>query len=275
MKDLAELEARFTRIARRLPDAALGGDDAAIFESVGGGERLLGFYTPAGVLHALEAYGVLTALRARGYAQFEVRFDLNDFVHTMRLFGDDSLLCDCRLRRARGVEDPCFAEWQRRFRPELLVVEWLALEDPRGEFSAERPRLPGQRHPGSGVGAEVFMMLLISARRLSLHGLIEVPQRFHNALMYSRRAHFFDPLMQGRFLAIADLVRGRSLAEVAWAMERGAIIDTRTGEPITWPVREQACPIDRRLFDYFDLPAWRETCEATRRELGANVRIVG
>lgn len=274
-KRLERLEARFQRIARRLPDAALGADDVDILSSLGraGDERLLGFYTTDGVLHALEAYGVLASLRRRGYARFEVRFALDEFAHTMRLFGDDLLLCDCRLRRARGVEDPCFAEWQRRFVPDLLVVEWLALEDPRGDFSPERPRLPGQRHPGSGVGAEVFMMLIICAQRLGLHGLSETPERFHNALMYSHRAHFFDPIMQGRFLALADLVKTHALADVAWAMERGAVIDTRSGAPIEWQAREQVSPMDRRLLDYFDLPAWRETVEAERAALGPNLAI--
>lgn len=274
MKDLDALEARFQRIARSLPDEALGGDDAEILTSLGrAGDRLLGFYTTDGVLHALEAYGVLSTLRARGYSQFEVQFALDDFAHTMRLFGDSHLLCDCRLRRARGTSDPCFAEWQRRFVPDLLVVEWLSLEDPQGSFSPERPRLPGQRYPGSGVGAEVFMMLLISTRRLGLHGLIEVPERFHNALMYSRRAHFFDPIMQGRFLALADLVRRESLADVAWAMETGRVIDTQSGAPVEWPVRAQVCPVDRRLLDYFDLNAWRRTCAEERAALGPRLLI--
>lgn len=274
MKDLDALEARFQRIARSLPDDVLGGDDNEILESLGRvGDRLLGFYTTDGVLTGLEAYGVLATLRERGYQRFELQFELDDFAHTMRLYGDDLLICDCRLRRARGVEDPCFAEWQRRFLPDLLVVEWLALEDPRGSFNPARPQLPGQRRPGSGVGAEVFMILMICAQRLGLHGIIEVPERFHNALMYSRRAHFFDPLMQGRFLALADLVKRSDLGDVAWAMEDGRVIDTRDGSSVTWPVREQVCPIDPRLLEYFDLEAWRRTCAQERAALGPHLRI--
>lgn len=272
--DLDALEARFRRIARTLPEDVLGADDEALLDDFGGGaERLLGYYTVDGVSRALEAYGVFDALRARGYAQFTVAFEFDDFSHDLKVFGDGLLVCECRLRRARGASDPCVAEWQRRFRPELLVVEWLSLEDPRRDFDERRPRLPGQRHPGSGVGAEVMTLLTICARRLKLHGLIEVPERLHNAIIYRRRTHFFDPIMEGRFLALVDLLDRHSLSELAWAMERGAVIDARDGAPILWLPREQVCPLDGRLWDYFELPAWRSTCAAERHALAGNLRI--
>ena len=265
---LEALEVRFRRIARTLPADLLGADDDAILADLGGdAERLLGFYTQDGVERALEAYGVFDTLRARGYSRFSVSLDLDEFTHDLRVYADDYLVCECRLRQARGATDPCFAEWQRRFVPELLVVEWLSLEDQRRQFDARRPRLPGQRHPGSGVGAEVMTLLTLCARRLKLHGLIEVPERFHNAVIYRRRTHFFDPIMEGRFLALVDLLEGRSLNALAWAMERGAVIDTRTGEPVAWPAREQVCPLDGRLWDYFELPAWRSTCAAERQAM--------
>lgn len=269
-----DLEARFRRIARTLPPELLGSDDDAILADFGGeSERLLGFYTREGIERVLEAYGVFETLRGQGYSRFMVKFDLDEFTHNLKVFADDLLVCECRLRRAKGASDPCVAEWQRRFVPELLVVEWLSLEDPRRTFDARRPRLPGQRYPGSGVGAEVMTMLTICARRLRLHGLIEVPERFHNAVIYRRRTHFFDPMMEGRFLALVDLLEGRSLGEVAWAMENGAVIDTRDGKPVAWPAREQVCPLDGRLWDYFELPAWRSTCAAEHHAMTGCLRI--
>ena len=273
--EIDALEARFRRIARTLPEDELGAGDDAILADLGGGEdRLLGFYTVGGIERALEAYGVYDSLRGQGYTRFAVTFELDDFTHDLKVFADDMLVCEARLRRARGASDPCVAEWQRRFMPELLMVEWLSLEDPRRAFSPDRPRLPGQRHPGSGVGAEVMLLLTICARRLGLHGLIEVPERFHNAVIYRRRTHFFDPIMEGRFLALVDLLDGRSLGEVAWAMENGAVIDTRDGAPIEWPAREQVCPLDGRLWDYFELPAWRSTRAAEHRALTGHLRII-
>jgi hypothetical protein len=79
--------------------------------------------------------------------------------------------------------------------------------------------------------------------------------------------------MEGRFLAVAELLDHHPFAELAWAMEAGGIIDTRTQTPIEWVPREQLCPLDGRLWAYFDLPAWRSTCAAERRALSGQLRL--
>lgn len=266
MKDPTAIEERFQRIAARLPEDLLTGDEGEIMlERQGkGGERLLGFYTAEGVLAALESYGVLDTLRGRGYQHFDVELDLQPFAHTLRLQGDGEVLCDCRMRKARGAADPCIAAFQRDFLPELLVVDWLHLQDPRRSFTPERPKLPGQIHPGSGVGIEVFLILTLCARRLFLHGLIEVPERFHNAVLYER-SHFIDPAWEGTFLAVTELLEDVPLAELAWALESGRVIDDTTGQPVRWLPREQLYPLDERLAAYFELPAWRRERSAARQ----------
>ena len=98
--------------------------------------------------------GVLAALHARGYPDPTIRIEARDGVHRLIVApeaGGESLV-DLRMSegtlpvtepalRARGVE-----------MLSALVVGWLALQDPRASFTAERPRLPGQTHPGLGLG---------------------------------------------------------------------------------------------------------------------------
>ena len=273
MKDYAALSERMQRIARRLPPELLSGAaehdlEDEILTGLGAEpeDRLLGFYTEAGVLAALEAYGILDGMRHRGYSRFEVRFELEDFTHTMKVLSDGLVTCECKLRRVRGASDPCIAAFQRDLLPDLLDVEWLSLSDPKAQFSPERPRLPGQDTPGSGLGAEVFITLVIAARRLGLHGLIEVPERFHNAVFYQNGPRFLDPVFQGRFEALSELVKHHPLAEVAWALEQGRVVDVGDGDaPILWAPREQLYPLDPRLTRYFELPAWRRARSDARR----------
>ena len=279
MDRLDRLAERFERVARALPESVLQGEAGLSPEPSGVGfeaeilgelthresERLLGYYSQAGLEAAFEAYGIYDVLRARGYTDFTVELDLEAFAHKLRLRADGLPVAECVLRRARGAADPCFAEWQRRFLPDLLVVEWLTLGDPRAEFSASRPRLPGQTHPGSGIGAEIFVMLSLCARRLGLHGVLDVPQRFHNAVFYRRRTPFFDPEYEGHFLALLDLLDRHSLPELAWAMEEGRVLEGPDGPPVRWLPREQVLPLDGRLASYFDGPAWRRACARARR----------
>ena len=264
VKDPDELASRFQRIAAELPDDLLTGGDEVLDHFGRGTERLLGFYTADGILAALDSYGVLDTLKTRGYQHFAIDLDLQPYAHGMRLTGDGEVLCDLRLRRARGAADPCIAAFQLDFLPELLVVDWLQLQDPRRRFTDTRPRLPGQLHPGSGVGLEVFLILTLCARRLHLHGVLEVPQHFHNAVLYER-SHFIDPAWEGTFLALRACLEDVPLAELAWALEAGRVVDDTTGEPIRWQPREQLHPLDARLAAYFELPAWRRERAAARQ----------
>lgn len=265
MPHLAELRRRFERIARQIPPDALGGvDDPLLQLTQQPDARLLGYYTAEGCRVALESYGLLDTLRGRGYGHFDVRLELEEYRHTIRVTADDELICVCHLRRARGATDPCIAAFQRDFLPDLLFVEWLSLTDPRAQFSTERPLLPGQDRPGSGIGEAVFLLLFMSARRLRLHGVLEVPEHFHNAVMYREGARFIDPLFEGRFRAVVALLGEHSLAEVSWAMHEGRIIDAADETVMVWQPREQLGILDERLEAYFELSAWRRARDEAR-----------
>ena len=101
---------------------------------------------------------------------------------------------------------------------------------------------------------------------------METPERFHNAVLYRERTHFIDPAWEGTFEALSALLQTRSLAEVAWAMEEGRVVDALTGAPIRWLAREQLLPLDERLSDYFELPAWRRERSAARHRCHPVIR---
>ena len=63
----------------------------------------------------------------------------------------------------------------------LLGLEWLLLQDPSVAFSLERPKLPGQDHPGLGIAIEVQEILIRVCHRLSLEGIWHRPAHYHVA----------------------------------------------------------------------------------------------
>ena len=63
----------------------------------------------------------------------------------------------------------------------LLRIEWLLMQNPRARFTAQRPRLPGQKHPGLGLLADVIALLIVACDRLQLGGLLFVPAHYHTA----------------------------------------------------------------------------------------------
>lgn len=275
---LRELERRYRRIAGTLlpldlqvvqdaPDAGAGepelwGRGEPVTEPAGeAGGRLLGYYTAAGLREALRRYGFLPRVAQVLGAQEDdlvVRVDTGDrFHHVMRILWQpgDRLVLELRLHlQEQPTEAPLSYPTLVPDGPEragYVSCEWLTLQHPGAEFAAERPRLPGQMHPGLGLGAEVQTLLLMLTERLRRHGLLAYPAWFHTAVLYARRFWFLDPLAAGQLLALcrAGAEAELSLGEQSWALELGCVwLD---GAPYTWAARELLFPLSDAARAYF------------------------
>lgn len=206
--------------------------------------RFLDYYTPEGLEYALSRYGILPHLRRLGYANFRVATDREERGDRLRLFahadGVEHLLFEIVLEKRRMGDD------------DMLYVHWLTLRHPRGRFSKERPRLPGQEEPGLGIAKEAGQLLARSAERLQLAGVAFRPAYFHSAYAARFAMVFADPAQQGRFEAMLRDFGDRPLLEITHAMAEGRV--RLDGQPYTWEAGEMVAylaprPVDRAAID--------------------------
>lgn len=203
--------------------------------------RFLGLFTRHGLEMALERYGLLERLRARGFRRLRVELDLQDPMgHTLRILSGPEpprVLVELRLRRDRATLPG----------RELLSVEWLRLQDVGAPFSDRRPRLPGQEHPGLGLLQDVATLLILGAARLGLDGLTFVSEHYHLAAQAEQITHFLDPREEARFQTAQRAVRGLSLQEAAAAVDGGRVVHRRTGEMYRWRPARLVHPVGKEL----------------------------
>lgn len=203
--------------------------------------RLLGYYSRQGMELALERTGFLDRLRAKGFDRPLLEFDLdNPTGDTVRVFAGPSrndLLIELRMRIDRR-EMPDFA---------LLRIEWLLLQNPRQEFTPERPPLPGQKHPGLGMLHETIAMLILACDRLQLDGVVFVPAHFHVAIQGRRQLRFLKPADEARFRALEIALQGLPLPEATRAVEQGKVVEAATGEPFRWEPAAMVLPVSEPL----------------------------
>ena len=114
-------------------------------------------------------------------------------------------------------------------RLQMLVIEWLRLQNPRQSFG-ERMPLPGQMHPGLGIGSEIDSVLVGLATDSHRDGILNLPEHWYNAYLYTKSSKpykFMNPAFQGFFQSICDAleddIRTRGLPTVAWAIFRGLL----------------------------------------------------
>jgi hypothetical protein len=258
----------------RRPGPAIGlpsaDEVATLVPSRSHGTMLLDHYAPEDVREALGRYGVVQRLAVRGFGEPEVELETAEPEHQVVRVravreGRSWLLGEAFLRAGEFETEAPFAEVLHGRRMRMLFIQWLRLQDPSRAFTAERPALPGQDHPGLGVGREVMAMFLGMADRLEFAGIVSCPEFAHNAVLYKRSFRFFDPAAQGRFEALATLVPRSRLAELAWAVERGRVLDGLTGEPLRWAREEMLCPTSALLREHFEAAAYHRRADEARQ----------
>jgi hypothetical protein len=156
------------------------------------------------------------------------------------VYGDRSrreLLIEARARIDRGAL-PGLA---------LLRIEWLLLQNPRAEFTTDRPRLPGQSHPGLGMSQDIVALLILACDRLQLDGLVFVPAHYHSASQSRKWLRFLDPADEGLFRALHGLLHGLPLSEATRAVDEKRVVDARTGEPFVWRPMPMGLPVTDRF----------------------------
>ncbi|MCS7183016.1 MAG: histone deacetylase [Thermoanaerobaculum sp.] len=203
--------------------------------------RFLGAFSPVRVELVLERMGLLQQIRAKGFACPTVSLELDHPLgHTLRIFGDpqrSELLLELRVARtSRAI--PGF---------EVLAVEWLLLQNPRAAFTPDRPPLPGQQHPGLGLLAEVFALLVRLCEELALDGLYFRPSHYHLAALARRHATFLQPEHAALFSALAHLLAQVPLPEASRLVHEGKIINRATGERIQWEAFPMVLPVSQHL----------------------------
>lgn len=230
------------------------------------GDLFLDRLTPAALERELEAAGIYDQLAARGYSGFTLETSRVDREHRLRLLaaGVEQPLMELRVSemtcvpkepmlRARGVEVLY-----------LLAVHWLSLQDPRAEFAPGRPALPGQLHPGLGIGRRLLARLLAWAYDWGKDALVNYPAYYHNAVLYSRIFRFLSARREGRLEALRRDLAPLGLNEAAWAIEQGRVVEEPGGRVLVWKPSEMVAPMTRILKAYMRSEEYEAAVAAAR-----------
>jgi len=257
-----------------------------------GEERFLGRFDHPHLRRELEESGILEKLAHRGYPNVAIRIDVESNLHRLRVVphGGRVNLIDLRLSETSAVAEDLAKQGLDVV--SLLSVHWLALQDPLARFTSDKPRLPGQRYPGLGLGAVLYSKLAAWATSWGKDGLMSIPAYFHNAVLYGSvskpvteppRAEpagrtvgariargslflFFSPLRQGRFEALCRDLAALTVAEASNAVESGRVLDRVSNRPFGWESAEMIAPSTSALRAYIRSNPYRQAVQKARDE---------
>jgi hypothetical protein len=235
--------------------------------STGEPRLFLGRLTTEALDATLDAAGIPAFLATRGFPDVRVATDLAEGEHRLRVqaAGDGALLVELRLAE-RATPLPAVLQGRGPENLHVLAILWVALQNPRAPFTPERPRLPGQDHPGLGVGRRLYEVLSGWAAAFGKDALLNVPEHYHNALFYAVQFRFLDPVEQGRFEALRRDLGGLGVADASFAIEEGRVRDEVTGRTFAWDPGAMVAPVGAALSAVLGSAPYRDAVAAARDE---------
>ncbi len=152
----------------------------------------------------------------------------------------------------------------------FLFLEWLTLQNPLLNFSVEKSPLPGQKHPGLGLGKKVVDIFIHLARITDKDGIIAFPAYFHNALLFSRYLYFINPEKTGEIQAIRETFPDVTFKQLAWIVHLDCMRDSE-GKKYEWKAEEEVYPLNKDLKRYFESKAYRKIVEESKKHLSYQI----
>jgi hypothetical protein len=241
-------------------------------------ERFLGRFDAAGLRAEVDGSGMLSRLTALGYGEPVIRSLRQGSEHRLLIHAaaDGQVLhslVELRLTEATAVLEEPLLQQPGLGVLSLLCVHWLSLQHPAGAFTPERPRLPGQRHPGLGLGKRLYERVHGWAQRWGKDALLNSPEYFHNAVFYAGLFRFLAVRDQGRFEALRRDLRGLHVADASRALVEGRVIEEPAGIPFVWEPGEMVAPITPALRAAMETPRYLEAIAHERASV--SFRVVG
>jgi hypothetical protein len=140
------------------------------------------------------------------------------------------------------------------------------------EFTARRPRLPGQEHPGLGLLRDVLGLLLLVCEKHGLDGVAFRAAHYHIAMQSRRYVHFLRPEDEARARAFTGAVQGLPLADAATAVEERRVVASDSGEAQEWPSSLMVLPASQRVRALVSGPDYEAAVERERERFAFVLR---
>jgi len=223
----------------------------------------LGRLSESEIEETLNKTGLFDLLAQRGYSSPLLHVDsTNVLEHRLCIYDSekspDRLLIEIRMREGMFRPKKRFIEGMEHINDvPMILIDWLTLQDPGREFTPDKPRLVHQRKPGLGIFYDFTKMVDLLAKTASKEAVMDIPEHYHGALLYSKLFHFWNPAIEGKLKAMIRDFASVPLHRATWAVFLECCVNSNTGETEKWEPGEQIKPVSDRMKEYFHHPDYR------------------
>ncbi|TGL59370.1 hypothetical protein EHQ58_09000 [Leptospira ognonensis] len=193
--------------------------------------------------------GVFKAIQTRGFPNSELSIEvLNDYDNRVYVkTKKGKILIHMRLKVSQfhlKGDDEHFP---------MVYIDWLLTQNLNFTTDKIKKELYfGQEYPGLNVFTELTNFIRMLAKKLGTSGAFNVPEYFHDAVLFARKFRFIDPEKEGSFRALIQSFRGVNLRLLSSHIHQNKVC-YENGEAYEWKYGEMiSCTdiyLEKKVFD--------------------------
>jgi hypothetical protein len=247
-------------------------DEREIFTELAskkGSSLFLGRYSLSEILAVLNKKGFLKEARKRFLWPLAYEIDSSEYpLQRLQIYlrepGPETLIVDVKVKETEFVPKETPDRIAVLPPQKALAFEWLTLQNPLMKFGEQFTPLPGQTRPGLRMRTRIMDLFLYLARLTRKDCLLAFPAYFHNAVLFSRYFHFWNPRKEAEVLAIRRSFSHMPFKQLAWVVHLNCL-RREDGTVYEWAAEEQLCPMTRPLKEYFDSRRYKDIVKSGRK----------
>ncbi|MCB1146708.1 MAG: hypothetical protein KDK41_07495 [Leptospiraceae bacterium] len=229
-------------------------------------DKFLGLFNREELEDALNQSGLLPGLVKKGFTDFTIDIQTEiESDHRLIITDNESSeqLIFMRLHLGAYSASELFAPLERM---RLLFIDWLLLQNPKAKAS-RKPLFPGQKFPGNGLFPEVKKFMLMLIERGKLDGAANLPEFFHDAVLFADKFQFLNPESQGIFEALLRDLGKIGLRKLSSCIHDNLVLQKESGkeaEMFNFKPGEMVVGNSTELKVYLSSPKYRQIANKTR-----------
>ena len=187
-----------------------------------GGPLIFNKYTTEKIRELMEWSGIFEVLKAKGYENYHLELDyLSDMDQRIYVKEKETILIHIRLK----ISDFRLRLHAGAPRCKLLYIDWLLTQHPHAKVIRKDRLFPGQEYPGLGIFAQISDFITNLAIGIGADGAFNIPEYFHDAMLFHRQFNHYDPHREAFLRAIIRDLRKYGARKISEAFSNGKILD--------------------------------------------------
>ncbi len=207
---------------------------------------IFGKFSEKEIFELMDWSGIFEKIKLKGYKNPELELQyLSDIDQRIFIKHESEVLIHLRLK---------VSYFRFRFTSgvptkKLLYIDWLMTRDPLRKNQFKKSLFPGQDAPGLGIFYEISDFVFNLALGLGVKGAFNIPEYFHDAVLFHRQFRFYDPQREAFFRALIRDLRTSGAKKITEALKEGKVFDNQN-QVVTWLPGEMISIIDPEFSDY-------------------------